>query len=192
MLIFYLFLGYAALYLVIWMHEVGHGFMYKYYGCKENAFKVSVVPYLFFSTPLPIDIEKAGKLKAKENFYVGMAGIAVNLIFGIPLFVVFMRIGFKSNIIFFFFYTFALLHLVEAASYLCVGSVLISSDMITLQDYKPWLRVPAFLLGILTSITIGIMIVRTPYNFKAGYTAAALLCIICMGIGRVIFSRIKS
>ena len=62
----YLILGYLALYLVIWSHEVVHAVMYKRYGCKENPFVVHVPLHLLFSTPAPLDEKKAQSFGAKK------------------------------------------------------------------------------------------------------------------------------
>ena len=46
----YVVLGYAALYSVIWLHEVGHAFFYQLYGYKRCFLHVTVKPYLFSLT----------------------------------------------------------------------------------------------------------------------------------------------
>ena len=61
-----LFIGYAALYIVIYLHEVGHAIWYCRFGCKKNWYHVTVKPYLFFSTPLPVDINQADNLSTKR------------------------------------------------------------------------------------------------------------------------------
>ncbi|WP_438317062.1 hypothetical protein [Sporosarcina sp. FA9] len=82
MILLYFIIGYVALYSAIWLHEVGHGLMYAKYGCKNNPFNVHVPLYLFFSTPNPIDEDKAKKtLGHQQLYYVGIAGIVVNLLF---------------------------------------------------------------------------------------------------------------
>lgn len=70
--IYILIIGYISLYLVIWIHEVGHGIMYAKYKCKENPFKVHVPFYLFFSTPRPVDEEKAKVLSHKQIYNIGI------------------------------------------------------------------------------------------------------------------------
>lgn len=45
-----IFVSYIALYLVIYLHEVRHALLYHRYGCKKKWYKVTVKPYMFFST----------------------------------------------------------------------------------------------------------------------------------------------
>ena len=75
----YVVLGYAALYSVIWLHEVGHAFFYQLYGCKRCFLHVTVKPYLFFSTPRPVDEELADHLPPRRDLVVSYGGIGVNL-----------------------------------------------------------------------------------------------------------------
>ena len=76
-----LFIGYAALYIVIYLHEVGHAIWYCRFGCKKNWYHVTVKPYLFFSTPLPVDINQADNLSTKKDIIVSYGGILNNFIF---------------------------------------------------------------------------------------------------------------
>ena len=185
----YFIVGYCALYLVIWLHEVGHGVVYAKYKCKDNPFKVHVPFYLFFSTPQPVDEKKAQTLNSKEYFNVGIAGIIVNLLFGIPISFLLLTMEFNHSILFFFFYSFALFHLVEAASYLTISNVFLASDMVTVQNYKPKLRIPSFLIGIFLVVLIIFMLFKSPDSWKLGYIISIITMILCMGLGRAIFSR---
>lgn len=185
----YFIVGYCALYLVIWLHEVGHGIVYAKYKCKDNPFKVHVPFYLFFSTPQPIDEETAQTLNSKQYFNVGMAGIIVNLLIGIPVSFLLLTIEFNNSILVFFFYSFALFHLVEAASYLTISNISLASDMVTVQNYKPKLRIPLFLIGIFLVVLITFMLIKSPDSWKLGYIISIIIMISCMGLGRTIFSR---
>lgn len=185
----YFVVGYCALYLVIWLHEVGHGIAYAKYKCKDNLFKVHVPFYLFFSTPQPVDVNKARALNNKQYFNVGMAGIIMNLLFGVPIALVLLNIGFNHSLLVFFFYSFALFHLVEAASYLTISNVFLSSDMITVQNYNPKLRIPLFLIGIFIIVLITFMLIKSPDSWTLGYIISIIIMISCMGLGRAIFSR---
>ena len=189
MIFLYFIIGYCALYLVIWLHEVGHGVVYAKYKCKDNPFKVHVPFYLFFSTPQPVDEKKAQTLNSKEYFNVGIAGIIVNLLFGIPISFLLLTMEFNHSILSFFFYSFALFHLVEAASYLTISNVFLASDMVTVQNYKPKLRIPFFLIGIILVVLIIFMLFKSPDSWKLGYIISIITMILCMGLGRAIFSR---
>ena len=54
----YAALGYGALYAVIWLHELGHAVLDHSFGCKARWLQVQVKPYLFYSTPGPVDAER--------------------------------------------------------------------------------------------------------------------------------------
>lgn len=161
MIILYLLVGYSALFLVIWLHEVGHAIMYTKYKCKENPFKVSVPVYLFFSTPLPVNEEKVKTLSDKENFYIGITGIIVNLCFGIPSFVVLSLMKNNLSIFIFFLYSFSLFHLVEASTYLVINNIFPASDMILIQRYDHRLRIPLLLVGLIITCSIIYMVIKT-------------------------------
>lgn len=149
MILIYFLVGYIALYSVFWLHEVGHGIMFAKYKCKDNPFKVHVPLHLFFSTPKPYDEEKTTTLSDKQIYYIGIGGIAVNLLFGIPISIILMLIDFENTLFYFFLFAFALFHLVEAASYLVISNIFLSSDMLLVQQYNPKLRIPFFIIGLL-------------------------------------------
>ncbi len=184
----YFIVGYCALYLVIWLHEVGHGIAYAKYKCKDNPFNVQVPFYLFFSTPMPIHEIRAESLNSKQFFHVGIAGIIVNLIFGIPIALVLLLIDYNTSILVFFLYSFALFHLVEAATYLTISNIFLSSDMIAIQNFKPGLRVPLFILGTSVIVLIVIMLMNSPDNWTIGFIISITILVLSMAIGRLIFS----
>jgi hypothetical protein len=189
MTVLYVVVGYCALYAVIWLHEVGHSVVYANYECKDNPFKVHVPVYLFFSTPRPVNVERARHLTPKQSFHVGVGGIFVNFLFGIPLAALFLITKYDPSLFMFFFYTFALFHLVEAATYLTISNVFLASDMISVQNYKPTYRIPFFVIGLATVAVIVMMIVNAPEAWKVGYIISICIMTLCMGLGRTIFSR---
>lgn len=188
-LFLYVLVGYVALYLVIWLHEVGHGIMYSKYGCKGNPFNVYVPLYLFFSTPHPINIERAQQLTKKQLFNVGMAGIVVNLSLGIPIALLLLNIEFQGSLLLFFIYSFTLFHLVEAVTYLTISNVFLSSDMLTVQQYNPKLRGPLFIVGILITIIIILLLIECPSEWRIPYIVSIFIMVACMGLGRYVFTK---
>ncbi|MED4015980.1 MULTISPECIES: hypothetical protein [Sutcliffiella] len=184
----YVVVGYLALYAVIWLHEVGHGIMYSKYGAKGNPFKVHVPFYLFFSNANPIDIEKAQTLTLKKLYNIGIAGIATNLIFGLPLSFILLSMDFSHTLLYFFIYSFALFHLVEAATYLVISNIFLSSDIVLVQQYKPVLRIPLFIIGLAVTALIFYMIIQSPTNWQIGYIVTIFTMTVCMGLGRMIYS----
>ncbi|MBD8521266.1 hypothetical protein [Lysinibacillus fusiformis] len=191
MLLKYILIGYVALYSVIWLHEVGHGIMYAKYKCKENPFKVHVPFYLFFSTPKPVDVDQAKTLSVKQIYNVGIGGIVVNLLFGIPIFIFLLLVDFENTLLMYFIFSFALFHLVEAASYMVISNIFLSSDMVLVQQYNPKLRIPIFILGLLIVGLIIYMIIICPESWRLGYVISIGIMTLCMCLGRVIFSRIN-
>lgn len=192
MVVIYILIGYIALYSVIWLHEVGHGIMYAKYKCKDNPFKVHVPFYLFFSTPAPVDEQKAQTLTLKQIYHIGIAGIIVNLLFGVPISVALLLMNVENSLVMYFFFSFALFHLVEAATYLVISNIFLSSDMILVQQYNPKLRVPFFLIGLLIVGLITYMLIHSPESWRLGYLFTIIIMTLCMGLGRVIFTRLQT
>ncbi len=190
MVLIYLLIGYIALYSVIWLHEVGHGIMYTRYKCKTNPFKVHVPFYLFFSTPRPVDETKAKTLSLKQIYHVGIGGIVVNLLFGIPLSIILLLIDFQSTLLYYFLFSFALFHLVEAATYMVISNIFLSSDMILVQQYNPKLRIPFFIIGLFIIGLIIYMLNNSPESWKLGYVISIGVMTLSMSLGRVVFTRI--
>lgn len=183
---------YTALISVIWLHEVGHALMYTKYGCKKNPFHVSVRPYIFFSTPLPVDLEKEKKLSYQSKFYVGIAGITINLIIGLPLYLLIIKSqlfsinGYLSHFIYFF----VLFHFVEAMTYMVLNNIVVVSDIKSIQDYKPILRIPVFIIGL---ILVGLITdLYNMYPSEYRYVVGIIILIMCsaMGGARIIFQSI--
>ncbi|SDN94600.1 hypothetical protein [Bacillus sp. OK048] len=192
MVLIYFLIGYIALYSVIWLHEVGHGIMFAKYKCKENPFKVHVPFYLFFSTPRPVDEDKAKTLSLKQIYNVGIGGIVVNLIFGIPISIILLLTDFQNTLLFYFLFSFALFHLVEAATYMVISNIFLSSDMVLVQQYKPKLRIPFFIIGLLIVSLIIYMLINCPESWRLGYIITIVIMTLCMVLGRVVFSRINT
>ncbi len=187
-LIFIIIISYLTLYLVIWLHELGHSFFYWKYGCKENWLKVSVKPYLFFSTPAPVDEEKAEHLTTKQNLTILYGGIVVNLFLAFMIIIVIEITSISNNYIELFLYQFVTLHLSEAISYLVLGNIYLVSDMKGIANIKPILRPINFILGILTSVIYFIFIKQIPQYILPVILTFNLIVIICMGVGRIVFT----
>ena len=188
-LLIYCLVGYGALYLVIWLHEVGHGLVYSKYDCKDNPFNVHVPFYLFFSTPQPVKIENVQLLSKKQHFHVGMAGIIMNLSCGVPVALLLLSAEFQASLLFFFIYSVTLFHLVEAVTYLTVSNLFLSSDMITVQQYKPKLRIPLFIIGVMIIVIIIMLVTESPTKWRIPYIVSIFIMMSCMVLGRYIFTK---
>lgn len=185
-------ISYLVLYLVIWLHELGHSFFYWKYGCKENWLKVTVKPYLFFSTPAPVDEEKAEHLTPKQDLIILYGGIAVNLLFALMFLIVIKFTSISNNYIELFLYQFVTLHLSELISYLVLGNIYLVSDMKGIAQIKPALRPANFIFGILVSVIYFSLIKQIPQHIFSVVLIFNLLVIICMGIGRITFTYFYS
>jgi hypothetical protein len=181
-------ISYLALYSVIWLHELGHAFFYWKYGCKGNWLKVSVKPYLFFSTPLPVDLEKEKRLKPKQKLVVAYAGIAANLLFAFIFAVVIQLFSIQNNYIELFIYQFITLHLSEAISYLVLGNIYLVSDMKGIAEIKPVLRPFNLAFGLIVSVLYLLFIQQISLQMFSIIIIFNLLVIICMGAGRIAFT----
>ena len=188
-LFLYFLVGYGALYVVIWLHEVGHALIYSKYNCKENPFNVHVPFYLFFSTPQPVNIEKAKYLTSKQDFHVGIAGIMMNLYFGLPLAVWLLNTDFQPSLFLFFIYSFTLFHLVEATTYLTISNLFLSSDIVSVHRYKPILRIPLFIIGLGIIALIIMMVIKSPETWRVTYMVSIFIMVSCMALGRFLFTR---
>jgi len=189
----YLIIGYISLYLVIWSHEVGHAYFYYKFGCKKNFFKVTVPLYLIFSTPQPINLDKEKELSKKQYFVVGLGGILINSIFGFIGIIIVKNIKIEpDNLFHFFWYSFSLFHFIEAASYTVLNNIIVASDIVTIQNYKPIYRIPLFLIGLFYVYFILDLINNSPQIWRLGLIIITCILALLMGVLRVIFSHIMN
>ena len=185
-------ISYFALYIVILFHEWGHSFLYWKYGCKDNWMKVTVKPYLFFSTPRPVDEEKAGELSDKENLLISYGGIISNFIFSILGFILISQFSINNSYINLFIHQFISLNLVEIITYLVLGNIYLVSDMKGIAEINPKLRPVNFFLGVIIAIFYFKYLLELPKNILGIILIFNLIVIICMGLGRIIFTYIYS
>lgn len=191
-LFFKIIISYFALYLVILFHEWGHSFFYWKYGCKDNWLKVTVKPYLFFSTPAPVNESKAEELTDKENLIIAYGGIVVNFIvalLGIILISTYSIINYYINL---FISQSISLHLAEAITYLVIGNIYLVSDMEVIAKINAKLRPINFTLGVIISIFYFQYLFQLQQNILGVVIVFNLLVIISMGIGRIVFTYIYS
>lgn len=191
MIVIYIIIGYVALYSVIWLHEVGHAIMYKKYGCKSNAFRVSVPLYFAFSTPMPVDLEKIQSISKKDKFYISIAGIIVNIIFGFMGLLIIRYLD-LSGYLYFFIYAFTVFHFTEAASYTVLNNIYVASDIKGVNEYKPILRIPLFILGSICTYIIVMLINNSDSEWQLGLLLTTVTIAFLMGVLRIIFGIINS
>lgn len=185
-------ISYFALYIVIWMHEVGHAFFYWMYGYKKKFLQVTVKPFLFFSTPAPVDMEKIKSITPLQELVISYAGIVVNIVSG-SIMGLLIKVSDVSNVyLCLFLYQFITLHLAEAISYLVLGNIYLVSDMKNIAEVNPKLRVPNFIIGLVLLVPYVIVLEQVPNIIFIGVLVFNIFTILCMGIGRYIFTFINS
>ena len=182
-------ISYLALYLVIYIHEIGHGLFYYKYGCKKHWWQVTVKPYLFFSTPQPIDNEKVKLLSANQNIVIASGGVVINLVTALLTFFILtmVDINYYVNL---FLYQFLSLHLAEAVSYLVIGNIYLVSDMELVTQSKSILRPVYFVFGLFIGVLYIMFLIDLPIEYGYIVVIFNILTIVSMGVGRVLFTLI--
>ena len=183
-----LLIGYVALYIVIYLHEVGHAIWYCRFGCKKHWYHVTVEPYLFFSTPLPVDIEKADNLSSNKDIIVSYGGILNNLIFTFIAYFLISRINIMDYYLSLFLWMFYTLHISEIVSYMFIGNLYLVSDMKNIAKRKPLLRWVNLVIGIILTLGYVWILTTIPQELFIYILIYNLLTIVCMGLGRIIFT----
>jgi len=205
---FYLIVStYAALYLTIWMHEVGHALAYWRFGCKENFWKVQVPLYLLGSSPAPVDETHATHLNSSQQLIVAASGVVVNCIFGFPTLLIVLSNGSLATIslVYVFIYLFSLCHLLEAGSYLVINSLFLGGDMTLIAKHAPRARWLVFVVASLILLpAIALLVREAPHigyvlfnadavgsTWQLGVGVFSGFIIVAMGVARVFSSRIR-
>jgi len=189
-ILIYILLGYAALYATIWLHELGHAIVFHHYDCKENVYDFKVPFHFGNANPYPINWEKAKSLSLKQDFYVSIAGVVVNIVLGLLSWLVLFVFGQKmrSRWLKFFITTFAIAHFSEACSYLTVSNVYAVSDMIGVQAYDSAIQIPLFFVGLILVYILIFMIKNAPVDWRRGLTTFTLISVLMMGGLRLFFT----
>ena len=81
-LVLYFLLGYCALFSVVWLHEIGHSLWNFWFGCRAGWLRVQVKPYIFFSTPGPVNLDKYQALAPWQRTLSAYGGVLANLLWG--------------------------------------------------------------------------------------------------------------
>lgn len=183
-------ISYFALYLVILFHEWGHSFFYWKYGCKDNWLKVTVKPYLFFSTPAPVNESKAEKLTDKQNLIIAYGGIVVNFIVALLGIILISIYSIKNYYVILFISQSISLHLAEAITYLVIGNIYLVSDMEVIAKINAKLRPINFALGVIISIFYFQYLLQLQQSILGIVIVFNLLVTISMGVGRIVFTHI--
>ncbi len=189
----FILLGYLAMYSTIWLHELGHAMVYHHFDCKENVFDVTVPFHFGNANPYPIDWEQAESLTLKQDFYVSIAGVGMNIVLGLLSWLVLFNFGKKmrSNWLGFFVTTFSIAHFAEACSYLTLSNVYAVSDMIGVQAYNSAVQIPLFLVGLVLVYVLTFLIKDAKVEWRRGLTFYSLISILMMGGLRYYFTYLN-
>lgn len=142
-------IGYAVLYLTVWLHEVGHSFWECHFGVKQGWLKVNVKPYIFFSTPGEVDMEAWNRLNAKQYALIAYGGVFANAIWAFIAGVMLKAVLVDNLYWNMALWLFITLHTAEIFSYLFIGSLYLVSDMAIIAEHMPKLRIVNICVGLL-------------------------------------------
>ena len=182
-------IGYAVLYTVVWLHEVGHSVFDCKYGVKQTAwFKVNVKPYIFFSTPGDLDVDAWQKLKTSQYLVVAYAGVAANAIWAVIAGAVIATVEINNVYLLLALWLFLTLHTGEIFSYLLVGSIYTVSDMAIVAQVKPGLRLPNIAFGAVLAAVYVFLLIKTPCEIRTFVIVENVFTVVSMCLGRIIFS----
>lgn len=181
-------LGYVALFAAVWLHETGHSFWNCKFGCKSDWFHVQVKPYIFFSTPGPVDGDKYQALPPLKRTLAAYGGIIANLFWSVICGVIINAVKSGNVYLLFFLWMFMTLNLSEIVSYLLIGNIYLVSDMAIVANEYPKLRIPNFILGMMLTVVYAVTLVRIPSVFQGFIIIWNILTIVSMCGGRIVFS----
>lgn len=190
--IIYIALGYMALFAGVWLHEIGHSFLNFKFGCRDNWIHVQVKPYIFFSTPGPVDIDKYQALTPLKRTVAAYGGIIANLFWSMISGVLIIAVKQENIYLLFFLWMFMTLNLSEIVSYLLIGNIYLVSDMAIVANEYPRLRIPNFILGLMITAAYVWILVKIPSAFQWFVIIWNIITIVSMCGGRIVFSLCKS
>ncbi len=187
-ILFYIVLAYTTLYSAIWLHELGHSIAYHYFGCKTNLFHLHVPVHFANASPNPIDEICANALANWQQFYVSMAGIAMNLILALGVGLLWSNRTINNKWVFFWCLFFLVSNLTEAATYLTISNIKLSGDLVGVHQYNPLLRIPLFFLGLLLIAAMAFTINHTPKYWRISTVIFIFSTAFSMSIMRFLFT----
>lgn len=186
--IIYSVLGYTALFAGVWLHEIGHSIWHYKFSCKDNWTHVQVKPYIFFSTPGPVNLDQYQALPLWKRTLSAYGGVIANLFWSMISGVLIAVIQLGHEYLLFFLWMFMTLNLSEIVSYLLIGNIYLVSDMAIVAQEYPKLRTPNFVLGLILTIVYALTLVRIPSVFQWFIIIWNIVTIVSMCGGRIVFS----
>lgn len=184
----FVFISYVVMYVVVWLHEIGHSIFYYKYGVKDNWICVNVKPYIFFSTPGKLDIDIWNALTNKQYLAIAYAGIIMNAVWVVISGVVIACVDINNQYLLLAVWMFITLHLGEICSYLFIGSIYTVSDMQIISRVKPQLRIPNILVGAILAILYVYILLNAPSGIEWFVIGWNGIMVTSMCAGRVVFN----
>lgn len=181
-------IGYFVLYAVVWLHEIGHSVFDYRFGAKDNWLRVQVKPYIFFSTPGPVDIEVWKKWTDAQHVLDAYGGILFNLLFAALAGVVLWCVPVGNLYLSLALWLFLTLHIAEIVSYLFIGSLYLVSDMQVVHQHMPRLRIPNIVAGLAAAALYIRLLFTVPKEFQLFVVIWNGVTVLSMCLGRIIFS----
>lgn len=191
-LVLYFLLGYCALFSVVWLHEIGHSLWNFWFGCRADWIHVQVKPYIFFSTPGPVDLDKYQALAPWQHVLSAYGGVIANLFWGSAGGAALFFIMPDNLYVRFFLWMFITLHFAETVSYLVIGSIYLVSDMAIVVGECPHLRIPSIAVGLVLTVIYILALISVPQEFRLFILVWNLIAIFSMCGGRIVFSLLHS
>jgi hypothetical protein len=180
-------LAYAATYATIWLHELGHALVFRFYGCKPHWWDLHVPFHFGAASPEPLDASCVAAMSPFSLFLAAMGGIAVNLLLATAGYGVLRRLaadGWSA----WFFSVWVLANLTEAVSYLTLSNIKPLGDMIAVQEYCPALRLPLGLLGLGLTFCLIQFLHSRPRVWRTGLIIFCCIMAACMVGMRFVFA----
>ena len=190
--IFSLIIGYCSLFAVVWLHEVGHAMGYAFYGCKEHVLHVTVKPYIFFSTPAPINQERANTLSDKQVVLISYGGVVANFFWALISMMLISLLHTPNIYLQLFLWLILTLNLAEIISYMVFGNIYLVSDMAIIASIFPKLRILNFVVGCLLFVLYLLAMIRIPDSIDRIVLIWNISTILGMCGGRVVFAAVNA
>ena len=181
-------LGYVVLYAVVWLHEVGHALWYRKYNLKKDWWNVQVKPYIFFSTPGGVCLDAWNALKPMNYVLIGYGGLMANALFAVISGIIIATNSVSNTYLLVALWLFMTLHIGEIVSYLFIGSIYLVSDMQSVAEHKPQLRIPNIIVGALITALYIYLLANSLEDYRVFIIVWNVITVISMCAGRIIFT----
>lgn len=178
-------LAYAALYLTIWFHELGHGFVYWLYGCKTNVFDLQVPFHFGGSNPGPLVSGCEANLSSSSQIIAALGGMGFNLL--MIIFILVLERKTNRPLLNWFLTILVVSSYLEIISYLTIGNIFPTGDMVTIRQYAPGLQVILFLCGLYALIYMLKYLRMRPLPIRSATIIFSILTFTSMVFLRIIF-----